>query len=212
MQKKKIAVIFGGNSTEYEVSLQSSYSVFENIDKEKYDVFPIGITRSGEWYHYTGDIKKIADNTWFTDKEKMSSIVVSQNRSVKGFIEFKDNKTNVIQIDLVFPVLHGKNGEDGTVQGMLELAGIPIVGALASIACGMLVMLGLLQLMDLDPNVLSVSTVLALGLSIDYSLLMVNRFREERYAKRTVPEAIERTVSSVWPVKRIASSIAARSP
>lgn len=137
MQKKKIAVIFGGNSTEYEVSLQSSYSVFENIDKEKYDVFPIGITRSGEWYHYTGDIKKIADNTWFTDKEKMSSIVVSQNRSVKGFIEFKDNKTNVIQIDLVFPVLHGKNGEDGTLQGLFELAGIPVVGCdtLSSALC-----------------------------------------------------------------------------
>lgn len=115
----------------------SIYSVFENIDKEKYDVFPIGITRSGEWYHYTGDIKKIADNTWFTDKEKMSSIVVSQNRSVKGFIEFKDNKTNVIQIDLVFPVLHGKNGEDGTLQGLFELAGIPVVGCdtLSSALC-----------------------------------------------------------------------------
>ncbi|GAA3382839.1 MMPL family transporter [Cryptosporangium minutisporangium] len=82
------------------------------------------------------------------------------------------------------------------IFGGAVAAGIPIVGALASIACGMLVMLGLLQLMDLDPNVLSVSTVLALGLSIDYSLLMVNRFREERYAKRTVPEAIERTVAS----------------
>ncbi|WP_143175509.1 MMPL family transporter [Cryptosporangium aurantiacum] len=82
------------------------------------------------------------------------------------------------------------------IFGGAVAAGIPIIGALASIACGMLVMLGLLQLMDLDPNVLSVSTVLALGLSIDYSLLMVNRFREERYAKRTVPEAIERTVAS----------------
>ncbi|EXG81314.1 MMPL family transporter [Cryptosporangium arvum] len=82
------------------------------------------------------------------------------------------------------------------IFGGAVAAGIPIVGALASIACGMLVMLGLLRLMDLDPNVLSVSTVLALGLSIDYALLMVNRFREERYAKRTVPAAIERTVAS----------------
>ena len=82
------------------------------------------------------------------------------------------------------------------IFGGAVAAGIPILGALTSIACGMLVMLGLLQVMDLDPNVLSVSTVLALGLSIDYSLLMVNRFREERYANRSVPEAIERTVAS----------------
>ena len=82
------------------------------------------------------------------------------------------------------------------IFGGAVAAGIPILGALTSIACGMLVMLGLLQVMDLDPNVLSVSTVLALGLSIDYSLLMVNRFREERYGKRSVPEAIERTVAS----------------
>ena len=53
MQKKKIAVIFGGNSTEYEVSLHSAFSVSENINKEKIDIVPIGITRNGDWYHYT---------------------------------------------------------------------------------------------------------------------------------------------------------------
>ena len=62
MQKKKIAVIFGGNSTEYEVSLQSAFSVFENINKEKFDIVPIGITRNGDWYHYTGKKEKIANN------------------------------------------------------------------------------------------------------------------------------------------------------
>ena len=62
MEKKKLAIIFGGNSTEYEVSLQSAFSVFENINKEKFDIVPIGITRGGEWYHYTGDTQKIADN------------------------------------------------------------------------------------------------------------------------------------------------------
>ena len=67
MQKKKIAVIFGGNSTEYEVSLQSAFSVFENINKEKFDIVPIGITRNGDWYHYTGKKEKIANNTWFED-------------------------------------------------------------------------------------------------------------------------------------------------
>ena len=65
MQKKKIAIIFGGNSTEYWVSLQSASSVFENINQEKFDVIPIGITRNGDWYHYIGETEKIADNTWF---------------------------------------------------------------------------------------------------------------------------------------------------
>lgn len=88
MQKKKIAVIFGGNSTEYEVSLQSAFSVFENINKEKFDIVPIGITRNGDWYHYTGKKEKIANNTWFEDNENLYSVAVSQNRSVKGFIEF----------------------------------------------------------------------------------------------------------------------------
>lgn len=59
MQKKKIAVIFGGNSTEYEVSLQSAFSVFENINKEKFDIVPIGITRNGDWYHYTGKKERL---------------------------------------------------------------------------------------------------------------------------------------------------------
>ena len=137
MQKKIIAIIFGGHSTEYEVSLQSAFSVFENINKEKFEIVPIGITRSGEWYHYTGDIEKIADNTWLEDKENLYSVVVSQNRSVKGFIEFKENKVNIIKIDLVFPVLHGKNGEDGTLQGLFELAGVPVVGCdtLSSALC-----------------------------------------------------------------------------
>ena len=65
MQKKKIAVIFGGKSTEYEVSLQSVSSVLENINKELFEVVPVGITRDGEWYHYTGDYGNITNNTWF---------------------------------------------------------------------------------------------------------------------------------------------------
>lgn len=135
--KKKIAIIFGGHSTEYEVSLQSATAVFENINAEKFEVFPIGITREGDWYHYTGDISKIANNTWFTDKENLKSVAVSQDRSVKGFIVFNENKVNIIKVDLVFPVLHGKNGEDGTLQGLFELAGIPVVGCdtLSSALC-----------------------------------------------------------------------------
>ncbi len=137
MQKKTIAVIFGGNSTEYEVSLQSASAVLENINKEKYSVVPIGITRNGNWYHYTGKIENIANNTWFEEKEKICTAAVSQNPSVKGLIELREGTYRILQIDFAFPVLHGKNGEDGTVQGLFELAGIPIIGCntLASALC-----------------------------------------------------------------------------
>lgn len=129
MGKKIIAVIFGGNSTEYEVSLQSASSVFENINKDKFEIVPIGITRNGDWYHYTGKTERIANNTWIEDSKNLHSVVVSQNRSVKGFLELIADKYHIIHVDLVFPVLHGKNGEDGTLQGLFELSGVPIVDA-----------------------------------------------------------------------------------
>lgn len=137
MKKKKIAVIFGGNSTEYEVSLQSAFSVFENINIDKFDIVPIGITRGGEWYHYTGEKEKISNNTWFENSKNLHPVVVSGNRFVRGFLELAADKYRVIEVDLVFPILHGKNGEDGTLQGLFELAGIPVVGCnmLSSALC-----------------------------------------------------------------------------
>lgn len=137
MQRKKIAIIFGGNSTEYEVSLQSASSVLENIDTDKYKIIPIGITINGEWYHYTGEYEKISNNTWFEDIENLKPVIVSQNRSIRGFLELAGDKYSVIKTDLVFPVLHGKNGEDGTLQGLFELAGVPMVGCntLSSAIC-----------------------------------------------------------------------------
>lgn len=137
MQKKKIAVIFGGHSTEYEVSLQSASAVLEYINTDKFDIVPIGITRSGEWYHYTGEKEKISHNTWHEDGRNLHPVVVSQNRSIRGFLELGENYYRVIKVDLVFPVLHGKNGEDGTLQGLFELAGIPVVGCntLSSALC-----------------------------------------------------------------------------
>lgn len=137
MDRKRIAVIFGGNSTEYEVSLQSAYSVLENINADKFDIFQVGITRSGEWYHYTGKKEKISSNTWFEDHENLFPVVISQSRSKRGFLEFDQERCHVINVDLVFPVLHGKNGEDGTLQGLFELTGIPVVGCgtLSSAIC-----------------------------------------------------------------------------
>lgn len=135
--KKKIAIIFGGNSTEYEVSLKSATAVFENIDNNKYDVLAIGITRTGEWYHYIGEIDKIKNNTWHENSKNLYSVTVSLTPSMKGFMEYKEGKCNFLNVDLVFPVLHGKNGEDGTVQGLFELAGIPFIGCdlLSSALC-----------------------------------------------------------------------------
>lgn len=137
MEKKKIAVIFGGNSTEYEVSLQSAFSVFENIDPVKYDIIPIGITQNGDWYHYKGRYGNIADNTWTSDYDDLYPVTVSVSRSKKGFLELSGDKYTFIPVDLAFPVLHGKNGEDGTLQGVFELAGIPLVGCntLSSALC-----------------------------------------------------------------------------
>lgn len=137
MDKKRIAVIFGGNSVEYEVSLQSACSVLENINRDKFDIFQVGITRSGEWYHYTGKREKIGSNTWFEDSENLFPVAVSQSPSRKGFLEFAGGSCRIINTDLVFPVLYGRNGEDGTLQGLFELAGISVVGCdtLSSAVC-----------------------------------------------------------------------------
>ncbi len=137
MQRKVIAVVFGGCSTEYEVSLQSAYSVLEHLNAEKYEIVPIGITRQGDWYRYNGKYSNIEKNTWLEDTDNLIPIVVSQNRSLGGIIELGREGNRVTKLDLAFPVLHGRNGEDGTVQGLFELAGIPIVGCntLASALC-----------------------------------------------------------------------------
>lgn len=137
MNKIRLAVIFGGNSTEYGVSLQSAYSVLKNLKADRYDVFPIGITREGDWYRYTGRYENINDNSWFSDSENLNRIFFSPDRTSGGFIEVVNGSLEKLETDLVFPVLHGKNGEDGTVQGMLELAAIPFVGCdtLSSALC-----------------------------------------------------------------------------
>ena len=137
MPKKTIAVIFGGCSTEYEVSLQSAYSVLTHLDGKKLNIVPIGITRHGDWYHYLGSYERIIDDSWTENRNELVRVAVSNSRSVKGIIELRNVGSSVIPLDLVFPVLHGKNGEDGTVQGLFELLGIPVVGCgtLASALC-----------------------------------------------------------------------------
>lgn len=137
MQKKVLAVIFGGHSTEYEVSLQSACAVLENLDAEKYEIVPVGITRQGDWFRYRGSLERIRNDTWSNDSRHLNPVVISQNRKQSAMLELGENDITVTRLDLAFPVLHGKNGEDGTVQGLFELAGIPVVGCdlLSSALC-----------------------------------------------------------------------------
>jgi len=137
MNKKRLAVIFGGYSTEYAVSLQSAYAVLTHLNKEKYDIIPIGISKNGDWFRYSGTYENIQIDTWLEDTTELTPVVVSQNRSIRGMIELSSKGNKIVVLDAVFPVLHGKNGEDGTVQGLFELAGIPLIGCntLSSALC-----------------------------------------------------------------------------
>ena len=114
MNKKRIGVIFGGMSTEHNISNISGTSVIKNLDKNKYDIVPIYIDKKGEWYEYIKDINEI--DILKVDEEP---------------IELKkiDNKMDIIDsVNVVFPVLHGLYGEDGSIQGMLEFINKKYVG------------------------------------------------------------------------------------
>ncbi len=126
-QKIKVGVIFGGRSGEHEVSLQSGQSVMDALDRDKYEIVPIGITKNGRWL--TGDVVaaltegKSASHAALLPDPKASTLMrMDENANAGGL-------TAVAQLDVLIPVLHGTYGEDGTVQGLLELAGLPYVGA-----------------------------------------------------------------------------------
>lgn len=127
MTKLCIAILFGGCSTEYGVSLQSAHAVLSHIDKSKYNVLPIGIDRAGRWFYYTGYIDALPDGSWCDDRDNCIPCAISPNRGQPKLILFGDTM-EYVPFDAAFPVLHGKNGEDGTVQGLIELAGIPLIG------------------------------------------------------------------------------------
>lgn len=127
VKKKVIAVLFGGCSTEYEISLESAHAVLSHLDSEKYVPLMVGITRDGRWLHYTGPLARIGANTWMDDPAHAHPCMLSPDRSRHELVVF-DGCIVRLAFDAAFPVLHGKNGEDGTVQGLLELAGIPVIG------------------------------------------------------------------------------------
>lgn len=136
MEKKNILVIFGGCSPEYNVSLQSAQGVISHIDRDKYTVTMLGISSAGKWYFFGGTPNEIGEDRWL-DSPSCAPAAILPDRGMGCLTVFRGEGTERIKIDAAFPVLHGRNGEDGTVQGLLELAGIPTVGCgvLASALC-----------------------------------------------------------------------------
>ena len=136
MKKLSLCILFGGISPEHEVSLRSAESVLNNLDQEKYNIFPVGITKKGEWILYGGkDYSLLPAGRWMEHKDNRPA-ALSPVRG-QGLLIFEGDCVVEQRIDVVFPVLHGENGEDGSVQGLLQLAGLPCVGpkVAASAAC-----------------------------------------------------------------------------
>ncbi|MDL2294389.1 D-alanine--D-alanine ligase [Ruminococcaceae bacterium OttesenSCG-928-D13] len=134
--RKTIAVLFGGRSPEYSVSLQSAAAVMAHVDPEKYDLVRVGITRAGEWLRFYGAPEDIPADRWQQDAA-CAPLTLCPSRERAGLWEQKGDLWCHLPLDAAFPVMHGAFGEDGTLQGLLELAGIPIVGCgtLASALC-----------------------------------------------------------------------------
>lgn len=141
--KKRVMVIFGGQSSEHEVSRVSATSIINNMDKTKFDISLVGITKEGRWLPYNGPVEKIASGEWeeiainkmvksISSRDNIINAIVSQGASSEAIIKDEKEENSNCPVDVVFPVLHGCNGEDGTIQGLFELAGIPYVG------CGVL--------------------------------------------------------------------------
>lgn len=135
-KKVRVGVIFGGRSGEHEVSLMSARSVMAALDKDKYDVVPIGIDRNGQWL--AGDAMRALQNGEAEAARPATLLPAPQRTGLLQVEQCEEKASSELQpvslsraaeLDVIFPVLHGPYGEDGTVQGLLELAGLPYVGA-----------------------------------------------------------------------------------
>ena len=147
MKKIRVTVLFGGQSSEHEVSRVSAQCVLENIDKNRFEIQTIGITKDGEWLKYEGDTSLIGSGKWEEAarnqlrgkiEKGVSGKDIVKAPTCKELISLNDGYNNDELVDVVFPVLHGPNGEDGSVQGLLQLADVPYVGCnILSSAAGM---------------------------------------------------------------------------
>ena len=127
--KKQIGVIFGGKSDEYEVSLCSAANVLRALDKDKYDVVQIGMTKDGSWYVTGADIEEIENGEWVNGKNKLRCALPA-DPTYGGLLVFdEDGRASLAKLDCIIPVLHGDHGEDGEIQGLFQMAEIPYVGS-----------------------------------------------------------------------------------
>ncbi len=124
-EKISLAVIFGGQSSEHEVSLMSAASILENLDREKYEIYQIGITKQGRWLLHEGPASDLGDGSW---QERAVPVLLSPDPAVHGLLVRRGEAYETVALDCIFPALHGKNGEDGSIQGLFQLSGIPYVG------------------------------------------------------------------------------------
>ncbi|MBC3186261.1 D-alanine--D-alanine ligase [Corynebacterium sp. zg-331] len=133
--KIRVAVVYGGNSPEHSISCISAAAVMSHLDSQRYEVIPVGVTRQGRWVVGTTDPARDAELPEVADA---AEIALSLDPAHRGALRFTDGRGTYATVDVIFPVLHGPRGEDGTVQGLFELAGVAYVGpgVLAS-ACGM---------------------------------------------------------------------------
>ena len=136
MRKLSVLILFGGISPEHEVSLRSAESVLNQIDHDKYNIFPVGITKEGDWILFGGrDYSMLPAGTWQSYEGNRRATLSPVHG--QGLLSFENDCVVRERIDVVFPVLHGAGGEDGAIQGLLEIAGLPYVGPhiAASAAC-----------------------------------------------------------------------------
>lgn len=124
MNKKLVVVLFGGQSSEHEVSCVSAATVISKINRDLYDLLIIGITKEGKWLRVSS-LEDVQTGIW---KEGKVSAILSPDATQKAVLLLEGDKVEIIKVDVVFPVLHGLYGEDGTIQGLLEMAQIPYVG------------------------------------------------------------------------------------
>lgn len=124
MGKLTVGILFGGVSSEHDISCISAKSIISNIDYNKYNVVLIGITKQGKWFIYNDNADLLPNDRWLASRNIVPAFI-SPDTAVHGMVT---SRGEIIRLDVVFPVLHGKNGEDGTVQGLLQLAQIPYVG------------------------------------------------------------------------------------
>ncbi len=136
MAKTRAAVIFGGTSKEHSLSLASAAEVIRNIPSDKYEVICIGITKKGRWLYFPGSPDEIASGEWELDPD-CTSAIISPDPIHRGIITIENGETSLKKIDVAFPLLQGKKGADGDIQGLLDLSGIPYVGCglLAAASC-----------------------------------------------------------------------------